>query len=59
MDDAADTTYTSGNTDGVDATPDRVGVTRVQLYSININTSEGMASVIAPSADATASNTTS
>ena len=59
MDDAADTTYTSGNTDGVDATPDRVGVTRVQLYSININTSEGLASVIAPSADATASNTTS
>ena len=59
MDDAADTTYTSGNTDGVDATPDRVGITRVQLYSININTSEGMASVIAPSADATASNTTS
>ena len=58
IDGAADTTYTSGNLSGVDVTPDRVGVTRVQLYTLSPNDTQGLASTITQSADATESNAT-
>jgi hypothetical protein len=42
IDGAADDTYTGGNTDGVDATPDRNGTHQHYLVSISPNTSEGL-----------------
>jgi len=58
IDGAADTTYTSGNLSGVDVTPDRVGITRVQLYTLQPDDTQGLASTITASADATESNAT-
>ena len=58
IDGAADNTYTSGNLSSVDPTPDRVGITRVQLYTLQPNDTQGLASTITQSADATESNTT-
>ena len=58
VDAGADATYTSGNLSSVDQTPDRVGITRVQLYTLSPNDTQGLASTITKSADATESNTT-
>jgi len=48
-DGAADDTYTAGNTAGVDATVDRNGIHTHTLFTLNPNTTEGLASVYAPS----------
>ena len=58
IDGAADNTYTSGNTSGVDATPDRVGVTRVRSFVISPNDEQGIASDIQESSTSAVSNTT-
>jgi hypothetical protein len=58
VDGAADTTYTSGNTSGVDATPDRNGQHRHRLFSIDVNTADGLATGHAPASTATTSNNT-
>ena len=58
IDGAADNTYTSGNTSGVDATPDRVGVTRVRSFVISPNDEQGLASDITESSTSAVSNTT-
>ena len=58
IDGAADNTYTSGNTSGVDATPDRVGVTRVRSFVISPNDEQGLASDINESSTSAVSNTT-
>ena len=49
LDGAADDTYTAGNTAGVNATVDRNGIHTHTLYTRNPNTTEGLASVYAPS----------
>jgi|TARA_B100001971_G_C18233312_1_gene565358 hypothetical protein len=58
IDGSADNTYTSGNTSGVDVTPDRVGVTRVQTFVISPNSTQGLSANITESATAAVSNTT-
>ena len=58
VDGSADNTYTSGNTDTVDATPDRVGVTRVRLYTLTPDDTQGLAATLSASANAEESNTT-
>ncbi len=57
-DGAADTTFTSGNTSSVDATANRVGVTRVRIYTVQPNDTEGLASTITQSTSAAESNAT-
>jgi len=58
-DGAADTTYTSGNTSGVDATPDRNGQHRADIFVTSVTDAQGLASAIAESSTAVVSNTTS
>jgi hypothetical protein len=48
-DGAADDTYTAGNTLDGEATPDRNGIHTHTLFSLDPNTTEGLASVYAPS----------
>ena len=59
VDGAADNTYTSGNTDSVDATPDRNGTHRVQSFVISPNDTQGLASAITEASTAVVSNATS
>ncbi len=59
VDGSADNTYTSGNTSGVDATPDRNGTHRTDIAVISVNNTEGLASNIAESSTAVVSNSTS
>jgi len=58
-DGAADDTYTSGNTSGVDATPDRNGTHRATITVTSVTDAQGLASAIAESSTAVVSNSTS
>ena len=58
VDGAADDTYTSGNTSGVDATPDRNGTHRATLTITSVTDAQGLASAIAESSTAVVSNST-
>ena len=58
IDGAADNTYTSGNTSGVDATPDRNGTHRATLTITSVTDAQGLASAIAESSTAVVSNAT-
>ena len=58
-DGAADDTYTSGNTSGVDATPDRNGTHAATITVTSVTDGEGLASAIAESSTAVVSNSTS
>lgn len=58
VDGAADNTYTSGNTSGVDATPDRNGTHRATLTITSVTDAQGLASAIAESSTAVVSNAT-
>jgi len=58
-DGAADNTYTSGNTSGVDATPDRNGTHRAQIFVTSVTNAQGLSSAIAESSTAVVSNSTS
>ena len=58
VDAGADATYTSGNLSSVDQTPDRVGVTRVRLYTITPDDTQGLAADLAAASTAEVSNTT-
>jgi len=58
-DGAADDTYTSGNTSGVDATPDRNGTHAATITVTSVTDGEGLASAIAESSTAVESNSTS
>ena len=58
VDGAADSTYTSGNLSGVDVTPDRVGITRVQIYTLTPDDTQGLAADLAAASSAGVSNTT-
>jgi len=58
VDGAADNTYTSGNTSGVDATPDRNGTHRATLTITSVTDAQGLASAIAESSTAVVSNST-
>jgi len=58
-DGAADDTYTSGNTSGVDATPDRNGTHQATITVTSITDAQGLASAIAESSTAVVSNSTS
>ena len=58
-DGAADDTYTSGNTSGVDATPDRNGTHRAQIFVTSVTNAQGLSSAIAESSTAVVSNSTS
>ena len=58
-DGAADSTYTSGNTSGVNATPDRNGTHRAQIFVTSVTDAQGLASAIAESSTAVVSNSTS
>ena len=57
-DGAADSTYTSGNTSGVNATPDRNGQHRADIFVTSVTDAQGLASAIAESSTAVVSNTT-
>ena len=57
-DGAADDTYTSGNTSGVDATPDRNGTHQATITVTSITDAQGLASAIAESSTAVVSNST-
>lgn len=57
-DGSGEATYTGGNTDGVDATPDRVGQCRVETFVLSPNDTQGLASTITKSAQAEVSNAT-
>ena len=59
VDGAADNTYTSGNTSGVDATPDRNGTHRHQTFVTSVTNAQGLSSAIAESSTAVVSNSTS
>ena len=59
VDGAADDTYTSGNTSGVDATPDRNGQHTATITVTSVTDAQGLASAIAESATAVESNSTS
>lgn len=59
VDGAADTTYTSGNTSGVNATPDRNGTHRADIFVTSVTNAQGLASAIAESSTAVVSNSTS
>ena len=58
VDGAADDTYTSGNTSGVDATPDRNGTHRATITVTSVTDAQGLASAIAESSTAVVSNAT-
>ena len=58
IDGAADDTYTSGNTAGVNATVDRNGTHQHYLKTLNPNTSEGLATAYTPSLTAVSAATT-
>ena len=58
-DGAADNTYTSGNTSSVDATPDRNGTHRAQIFVTSVTNAQGLSSAIAESSTAVVSNSTS
>ena len=58
IDGAADTTYTSGNTSGVDVTPDRNGTHQHYLKTINPNTSQGLGTAYTPSSTGVSAATT-
>jgi len=58
-DGAADNTYTSGNTSGVNATPDRNGTHRAQIFVTSVTDAQGLESAIAESSTAVVSNSTS
>ena len=55
---ADDTTFTSGNTSGVDQYANFIGQTDFSLHTVNPTTAQGLASVASISASAIASNTT-
>ena len=59
VDGAADNTYTSGNTSGVNATPDRNGTHRATLTITSVTNAQGLSSAIAESSTAVVSNSTS
>lgn len=59
VDGAADNTYTSGNTSGVDATPDRNGTHAATITVTSVTNAQGLASAIAESSTAVVSNSTS
>ena len=59
VDGAADNTYTSGNTSGVDATPDRNGTHAATITVTSPTDAQGLASAIAESSTAVVSNSTS
>ena len=56
--DAGDSQYTSGNTDGIDQFENFIGVTRVNLTGLEPNTSEGLSTAYTISSTAGVSNTT-
>ena len=58
VDGAADNTYTSGNTSGVDATPDRNGQHTATITVTSVTDAQGLASAIAENATAVVSNST-
>ena len=58
-DGAADDTYTSGNTSGVDATPDRNGTHAATIAVTSVTSAQGLSSAIAESSTAVVSNSTS
>ena len=58
-DGAADDTYTSGNTSGVDATPDRNGTHQATITVTSPTDAQGLSSAIAETSTAVVSNTTS
>ena len=58
-DGAADDTYTAGNTEGVDATPDRNGTHRADIFVTSVTDAQGLESAIAESSTAAPTNTTS
>ena len=58
VDGAADNTYTSGNTSGVDATPDRNGQHTATITVTSVTDAQGLASAIAESSTAVVSNST-
>ena len=58
-DGAADDTYTSGNTSSVDATPDRNGTHRAQIFVTSVTNAQGLSSAIVESSTAVVSNSTS
>ena len=58
VDGAADNTYTSGNTSGVDATPDRNGTHQATITVTSVTDAQGLASAIAENATAVVSNST-
>ena len=58
-DGAADDTYTSGNTSGVDATPDRNGTHAATITVTSVTDAQGLSSAIAETSTAVVSNSTS
>ena len=58
VDGAADNTYTSGNTSGVDATPDRNGQHTATITVTSVTDAQGLASAIAENSTAVVSNST-
>ena len=58
VDGAADNTYTSGNTSGVNATPDRNGQHTATITVTSVTDAQGLASAIAENATAVVSNST-
>ena len=58
VDGAADNTYTSGNTSGVNATPDRNGTHQATITVTSVTDAQGLASAIAESSTAVVSNAT-
>ena len=58
-DGAADDTYTSGNTSGVDATPDRNGTHSATITVTSVTDAQGLSSAIAETSTAVVSNSTS
>lgn len=59
LDGSADASYTSGNTSGVNSHVDRVGVTRVRLFALSPNTSEGLGTALTHDSAAQVSNAVS
>ena len=58
IDGSADTTYTSGNTSGVNATPDRNGTHQHYLKTINPTTAQGLGTAYTPSSTGVSAATT-
>jgi hypothetical protein len=59
IDGSADSTYSANNLSSVDQTPDRVGVTRVRLYTLTPNDTQGLSNTLSASGNAGVSNSTS